>query len=132
VLVREQALYSAEMVGGGERGGIVGRERELATIARLLESPEQGLRALVIEGEPGIGKTTVWEGVFAQAAERGYQLLSCRPSEAVVWRLSFESCGPTAPSGCFFGRTPPKTTKAQALAALRKWAQKQKARVGTG
>jgi MoxR-like ATPase len=37
---------------------VVGREAELEAIDRFLGS-EAG-RALVLEGEPGIGKTTLW------------------------------------------------------------------------
>jgi hypothetical protein len=50
---------------------------------------------------------------------------------AVVWRLAIESCGPYSPSGCLHGRTPPKLTLAQALAELKRYAAKQKARVGS-
>jgi DNA-binding CsgD family transcriptional regulator len=48
------------------------------------------LRALVIEGEPGIGKTAVWQVVFAQAAIRGLEVLSCRPVQAEA-KLAFAS-----------------------------------------
>jgi len=50
----------------------------------------------------------------------------------VVWELAAESCGPWAPYGCNWGRTPPNLTKAQALAELRRYAPKVKARVGSG
>jgi hypothetical protein len=50
----------------------------------------------------------------------------------VVWRLTIQSCGPLAPAGCLFGRTPPKMTQAQALSELAKYAPRQKARVGNG
>jgi MoxR-like ATPase len=42
---------------------IIGREDELAEIERVLESvASAGSRALVIEGEPGIGKTSLGGG----------------------------------------------------------------------
>ena len=50
----------------------------------------------------------------------------------VVWQLTVESCGPYAPAGCLGGVTPPDLTKAQAIAELKKYAPKQKARVGNG
>jgi hypothetical protein len=50
----------------------------------------------------------------------------------VVWMLSVENCGVYSHTGCFFGRTPPKLTAAQAMAELKKYALKQKARVGSG
>jgi MoxR-like ATPase len=37
---------------------VVGRQRELAAIERLIAGLAAGPRALVLEGAPGIGKTT--------------------------------------------------------------------------
>jgi hypothetical protein len=39
---------------------IVGRAAELASVAGLLEDSEPRLRALVIDGAAGMGKTTLW------------------------------------------------------------------------
>jgi hypothetical protein len=39
---------------------VVGRESELNAIRRFLGEVTQGPRSLVIEGEPGIRKTTLW------------------------------------------------------------------------
>ena len=39
---------------------VVGRERELASAADFLRELERGPAALVIYGEAGIGKTTLW------------------------------------------------------------------------
>ena len=80
------------MTRGDERDPIVGRERELASVSRLLEPVEEGLRVLLLEGEPGIGKTTVWEHALADAAERGYRVLACRPAEAEA-KLAFTALG---------------------------------------
>lgn len=52
------------------------------------ESP----RALLIEGDAGIGKTTVWREGVRRARELGYLILSCAPSGAEV-RLSFSALG---------------------------------------
>src|SRR5438093_1398386 len=49
---------------------LIGRDEELAAIARFLE-PRAPACAVAIEGEPGIGKTTVWEAAVAEAAARG-------------------------------------------------------------
>src|SRR5437660_3888382 len=56
---------------------IVGRSAELETINAWLhvEAPV----VLVIEGEPGIGKTTVWAEVLRHAREGGRNVLLCRP-----------------------------------------------------
>jgi hypothetical protein len=39
---------------------IVGREDELASIHAFFDQAEGGPAALVLEGEPGIGKSTLW------------------------------------------------------------------------
>src|ERR1700750_2407454 len=46
---------------------LVGREPELAEIAAFLEA-DVAEAALAIVGEPGIGKTAVWEGAGGAAA----------------------------------------------------------------
>src|SRR4029453_2954947 len=38
--------------------------------------------ALLIDGEAGIGKTTLWRATLDLAAERGFQTISCRAAEA--------------------------------------------------
>jgi DNA-binding CsgD family transcriptional regulator len=67
---------------------VVGREQELAQLASFLGSIEAGPGVLVIEGEPGIGKTTVWREGVRLAEEGGFRVLSCRPAESEA-RLSF-------------------------------------------
>jgi DNA-binding CsgD family transcriptional regulator len=63
-------------------GEIVGRERELGKIAQLLDRTEEGAAAIVLEGEPGIGKTTLWSAGVELARERGDRVLEARPLEA--------------------------------------------------
>ena len=64
------------------RHPLVARERELAQVAELL-APDGGRpTALVLEGEPGIGKTSLWERGAALGEERGLRVLSARASEA--------------------------------------------------
>jgi DNA-binding CsgD family transcriptional regulator len=53
---------------------VVGRDDELAKISRFLD--DRALRALVIEGEAGIGKTTLWQAAVERARERGYRVLA--------------------------------------------------------
>jgi hypothetical protein len=50
---------------------VVGRERELVSVADFLEVVEAGPAALVIEGEAGIGKTTLWLETIRAAEGRG-------------------------------------------------------------
>lgn len=59
---------------------VVGREPELASIAAFLAAPEA--RALVVVGDPGIGKTTLWEAGLDAARAQGFRVLATRASEA--------------------------------------------------
>jgi DNA-binding CsgD family transcriptional regulator len=63
-------------------GAIVGREAELGAVERFLESVASGPRALVIEGEPGIGKTTLWLSAISSAEQRAIRVLKARPAES--------------------------------------------------
>ena len=60
---------------------LIGRDEELRTLVRLLETPERMPWVAVIVGEAGIGKTTLWLAACEAAEERGYRLISCRPAE---------------------------------------------------
>jgi DNA-binding CsgD family transcriptional regulator len=66
---------------------VVGRDLELAAADSFLAA-EGGFAALAIVGEPGIGKTTLWDEVLRRAQERGALALVARPSEAEA-KLSF-------------------------------------------
>ena len=61
---------------------VVGRDEELAAVAAVLERAADEAVACVIEGEIGVGKTTVWTSALLAAAERGYRVVSARPAEA--------------------------------------------------
>jgi DNA-binding CsgD family transcriptional regulator len=58
---------------------LVGRDEELSAIDELLEHPPG---TLVLEGEPGIGKTTLWRRGVDLAAERSYRVLVATPVAA--------------------------------------------------
>ena len=60
---------------------LVGRDEELAAIAGLLEAGAPAC-AVVIDGEAGIGKTTVWRAAVEAAAARGFRPLEARPSQS--------------------------------------------------
>ena len=62
--------------------GLVAREAELALVEEFLEAADARFAALVLEGEAGIGKTTLWLEACRRAEERGALVLSCRPSAA--------------------------------------------------
>ena len=63
---------------------VVGREQELATVARLFEQRRAGPWVVVIEGDAGIGKTTLWEAALDLARDRSWRVLAARPAEAEV------------------------------------------------
>jgi DNA-binding CsgD family transcriptional regulator/DNA polymerase III delta prime subunit len=69
-------------------GDVVGRERELAAVSAFLDAIPDGPRALLLAGEPGIGKTTVWWEAVQAAHDRGYRVLQARPAESES-RLSY-------------------------------------------
>ena len=67
---------------------VVGREHELAAVAAFLDRIESGPHALVLSGEPGIGKTILWEAGVALSAQRGHHVLTHRGAKAEA-ALSF-------------------------------------------
>jgi DNA-binding CsgD family transcriptional regulator len=60
---------------------LIGRNAELGSIEAFLVQVRDGPAALVLSGEPGIGKTVLWEAGVNQAAGLG-RVLSCRGVEA--------------------------------------------------
>ena len=71
---------------------VFGRETALVAVDALIASARDGLLALVLEGDPGIGKTTVWRNGIAHATGQGYRVLSCRAA-ATEARMSFAALG---------------------------------------
>src|SRR5918911_779825 len=64
-------------------GSLLGRDVELALLRAFLERrPQDGAAALLLEGEPGIGKTAIWRAATEAARERGFRVLRAHPSEA--------------------------------------------------
>ncbi len=67
---------------------MIGREREMAEISALLDSVPNDPWALLIEGEAGIGKSTVWFESVRRAEGCGYRVLRARPAESEA-KLSY-------------------------------------------
>jgi DNA-binding CsgD family transcriptional regulator len=61
---------------------VIGREAELGSIEAFLSRVEEGPAALVLSGEPGIGKTILWERGVEEAEHRFGRVLTCRGVEA--------------------------------------------------
>jgi DNA-binding CsgD family transcriptional regulator len=70
----------------------VGREAELAQIRAFLDAVPAGPSVLVLEGEAGIGKTTLWSAGVAGAAAHRLKVLVSRPVEAET-KMAFAALG---------------------------------------
>ncbi len=75
-----------------ETAELLGRDHERAELRRLLDRAERGLAGLLLDGEAGIGKTTLWQEGIALAGERGFRVLACEaaPTETP---LAFAALG---------------------------------------
>jgi DNA-binding CsgD family transcriptional regulator len=71
---------------------VVGRERELDSLERFLDDVSEHPAGLKLEGEVGIGKTTLWKRVVARARKRSYHVLVSRPVESET-QLAFAGLG---------------------------------------
>ncbi|MET0698296.1 MAG: AAA family ATPase, partial [Mycobacterium sp.] len=63
---------------------MVARPLELSAVATFLDSARTQASALLIEGDAGIGKTTLWLEAVQQARERGFRVLATRAGAAEV------------------------------------------------
>jgi DNA-binding CsgD family transcriptional regulator len=63
-------------------GGIVGREGELASLRGFVDGAHEAPAALVLEGDAGIGKSTLLLAGVEHAREQGMRVLASRPVEA--------------------------------------------------
>jgi DNA-binding CsgD family transcriptional regulator len=66
---------------GSSKDAIVGREAEFASVSRFLEDAQSEARILLLEGEPGIGKTTLWLAGVDLARDAGHRVMSSQPAE---------------------------------------------------
>jgi len=67
---------------------VVGRGSELSRLDAFMEDVADGPAVLLLEGESGIGKTTLWKRGVATAVDRGWRVLSTRPAESEA-KLSY-------------------------------------------
>jgi DNA-binding CsgD family transcriptional regulator len=75
-----------------DKRDVFGRRTELGRVELFLDAALLGPTALLLEGDPGIGKSTLWQAAVDRAIGRGFLLLTSAPagSEAT---LSFASLG---------------------------------------
>lgn len=61
---------------------IVGREDEVAALHAFLDGAGEEPASLVLDGDAGIGKSTLWRAGVEAARERSLRVLGARPAEA--------------------------------------------------
>jgi len=59
-----------------------GRDREIRRLVEMIDGAHDASRAVVIDGPPGIGKSTLLQVAIAHAVERGYTVATARPTLA--------------------------------------------------
>jgi hypothetical protein len=96
--------------------GIVGRDEELAAVTAFVDGDLPTV--LVLDGEAGIGKTTLFEAAVSEARERGFAVFSCRPAGAEA-AFSFAALAdllrPVLPEGLAWLPSPQRRALAAAL-----------------
>jgi len=60
---------------------IFGRDQELSRVRGFLAALAAGPRGLLLEGDPGIGKSTILSWAIVEATALSCQVLVCRPDE---------------------------------------------------
>jgi ATP/maltotriose-dependent transcriptional regulator MalT len=76
------ALHIADLQSGSTVPSlVVCRPVEAAVVADFLASASTDPAGLLVEGEPGIGKTTLWLAAVDEALELGMRVLSARATE---------------------------------------------------
>ena len=71
---------------------VVGRDAELASLHDFVERAMAGSAALVLEGEAGMGKTTLWRAAVEHAQSLGLTVLQAQPVESET-TLSYTGIG---------------------------------------
>ena len=71
---------------------VVGREAALASIRAFVATIADSAAALVLEGEAGMGKTTLWRAAVEHADRSGVLVLEAQPVESET-TLSFAGLG---------------------------------------
>ncbi|MGZ4423855.1 MAG: helix-turn-helix transcriptional regulator [Gaiellaceae bacterium] len=98
---------------------IVGRDVELEAVVRFLASAKAPASILVIESEPGMGKTTLWREALLRS-ERARTVLSCQPARSEA-SLSYSALGDllSAVDQSAFGALPGPQREALEVVLLR-------------
>ena len=99
---------------------VIGREADQANIEQYLEALPAGSAGLLVAGEAGIGKTTLWQAAVESAGRRGFRVLVARPGESEA-RLSYSGLGDLfdGVAGEMFPNLPEPQRRALDVALLR-------------
>jgi DNA-binding CsgD family transcriptional regulator len=71
---------------------VFARQADLEALSAFVARVADGPAGFVVEGESGIGKTTVWDAGVEDARARSYRVLECRPAGSEV-QLSYAALG---------------------------------------
>jgi len=71
---------------------IVGRERELAAVRAFVDGVDDGASSLLLAGEAGAGKTTIWRTGVEHAESIAFAVLTSRPVEPEA-KLAYTGLG---------------------------------------
>jgi len=88
----ERCVGGGLTTGRATAGEVIGRREELLALEAFLDAVPAGGQAVLLEGDPGIGKSALWYEGLRLARERGFRLLTSRsaPSET---RIAFATVG---------------------------------------
>ena len=79
-------------MGVAGSASLIGREKELDRLEAFVNGTRDGSANLLLEGDAGIGKTTLWRAGVERARELGFRVLESRPA-APERELSFAALG---------------------------------------
>jgi DNA-binding CsgD family transcriptional regulator len=70
------------IVERAQAASVVGREEPLVELDRFVRAIAERPGGVVVGGEAGIGKSTLWQAVVDAARGLGYHVLTCQPAES--------------------------------------------------
>jgi DNA-binding NarL/FixJ family response regulator len=76
-------LASFGLYGAPQRGDIVGRQRELAVLHRAIDAAHTHTACVVLDGEPGIGKTRLLLAAAERARDDGFAVIAAAADEEI-------------------------------------------------
>jgi hypothetical protein len=79
--------------------GLASRPSEDEALNEFLDSASSAPCALLVDGEAGIGKTTVWLAGLERARDRGFRVLPARAANAQSM-LAYAPLAAPPPRGC--------------------------------